>query len=67
MATVLWITLYDIHLYMTHIALQAWRKLENSEGATSAERIEARPVQTGFHGGEAPEIFLDFRAKIVKI
>ena len=28
---------------------------------------EARPVQTGFHGGEAPEIFLDFRAKIVKI
>ena len=38
---------------------QAWRKLENSEGVTSAERR--------FHGGEAPEKNLDFRAKIVKI
>ena len=38
---------------------QAWRKLENSEGATSAE--------PRFHGGEAPEKNLDFRAKIVKI
>ena len=44
---------------IVEIKFQAWRKLENSEGATSAERR--------FHGGETPEKNLDFRANIVKM
>ena len=48
-------TKFIINLQFTFKS-QAWRKLENSEGATSAERNEAGPA--GFHGDEAPEKFL---------
>ena len=42
---------------------QAWRKLENSEGPLGPS--EARPVPSVIHGGEAPEIILDFHVKMV--
>ena len=40
---------------------QAWRKLENSEGATSAERSEAGPDRVSW--GRSPRNFFGFSCK----